>query len=362
MKNTTKTMAAALTSAILLFCFGLTGCMNGYEPVKGTVIAENQYGDVMLDLEAIDLEYGDSVNISFSGGYEMEMIPYYPDFYGNKDSAILTDHFDTICIAGIGCNFNGTAGIQIGEEVEISLEKKGRYRDEFEAYNINNAVIQFEGQSDEAFRNAREITAGQIQNNRLYRGASPFDQEYGRVELMARYIQDNDINCVLDLADTCEKLESYDDLPDHTASLIANDQVIVCAIGVDYTDPDAMQTFGRGLAQMSEMEGPYLIQCSLGRDRTGVICAVIEALCGATYQEIVDDYMTSYDTLHSIDMDPDSLQYRLFKQRIDEQLEAILGIDIEQLPDSELMTPAYDYLIQCGMTEQQIDNLIDQLC
>ena len=105
-----------------------------------------------------------------------------------------------------------------------------------------------------------------------------------------------------------------------------------------------------------------MIQCSLGRDRTGVVSAVIEALCGATYQEIIDDYMASYDMLHSIDMDPDSLQYKLFKQRIDEQLEAVLGIEIEKLPDSDLKEPAYNYLLKCGMTEQQIDRLIDNLC
>ena len=120
-------MNRRLTTVIILLivcCVGMTGCKDGFQPVTATVIKEDQYGDVMLDLEKIGLEYGDSVNISFSGGYEMKKIPYYPDFFGNKGSAILTDHFDTICIAGIGCSFNSTAGIQNGEEVTISLEKK----------------------------------------------------------------------------------------------------------------------------------------------------------------------------------------------------------------------------------------------
>ncbi len=358
-----KFMNRKLATVILLivYCITLTGCKDSYWPVTATVIEEDQYGDVMLYLEEIGLEYGDSVNISFSGGYGMKEVPYYPDFYGKKGSAILTDHFDTICIAGIGCSFNGTAGIQSGEEVAISLEKKGRYKDEFEAYNTNDATVQAEGQSDEAFRNAREITAGQIQKNRLYRSASPFDQKYGRVELVSRYLKENNIKCVLDLADTHEKLESYENLPDYVADMISDDQVIACAIGIDYLDPETMHTLGQGLAEMSEKEGPYLIQCSLGRDRTGVISAVIEALCGASYQEIIDDYMTSYDQLHNIDMNADSLQYKLFKQRIDEQLETIFGIEIEKLPVSDLKTPAYNYLLQCGMKEQQIEKLINNL-
>jgi hypothetical protein len=105
--------------------------------------------------------------------------------------------------------------------------------------------------------------------------------------------------------------------------MISASQVIACGIGVDYLDPGSMQTLGQGLAEMAEKEGLYLIHCSLGRDRTGVVCAIIEALCGATYQEIVDDYMYSYD----------------------------------QLPESDLQTPAHDYLIRCGMTDEEIEKL-----
>jgi hypothetical protein len=115
-----------------------------------------------------------------------------------------------------------------------------------------------------------------------------------------------------------EWLENRDDLPDHTSAMIAEGRVIACHIGVDYLDQENMKTIASGLADITDAEGPLLINCSLGRDRTGVICALLEALCGATYDEIVQDYMVSYDCLHSIDMNPDSLQYRLFKARIDE--------------------------------------------
>ena len=115
-----------------------------------------------MNLKEINLEYGDSVNVSFSGGYE----------------------------------------------------KKGRYKKEYEAYNISDGRIRMEGQSDEEFRNTREITAGQIKEKCLYRGSSPFDPEYNRVQLMGQYIQDNRIKCILDLTDSQEKLDAYKNLPD----------------------------------------------------------------------------------------------------------------------------------------------------
>lgn len=350
-----------IISFLVICCVFLIGCGSTFRPVSAVVIDEDQFGDVMLDLKGIDLEYGDSVNISFSGGYDIKGIPYYPDFYGSRGSAILTDYFDSVCVAGIGCSFNSLAGIENGESVVISLEQKSRYKDELEAYDISNAKVRSDGQSDEEYRNAREIKAGQIKDGRLYRGPSPFDQDYGRVELMDRYIQDNNISCVLDLSDTQERLEGFEDLPEHTASLVSADHVIACAIGVDYLNAEAMDTIGCGLAEMAESDGPYLIHCSLGRDRTGVVCAVIEALCEATYEEIIEDYMASYDMLHGIDMDPGSLQYKLFKQRIDEQLEAILGIGIDQLPTSNLQKPAAGYLVRCGMTGEQVEMLIDRL-
>ena len=123
-----KRLLALFISVVLVF--SMVACVSeGDKPVSASVIEEDQFGDVMLDLKEIDLEYGDSVNISFSGGYEMKEIPYYPDFYGNKGAAVLTDYYDTICIAGIGCSFNNLAGIEIGEDVRISLEQEGRYKD-----------------------------------------------------------------------------------------------------------------------------------------------------------------------------------------------------------------------------------------
>ena len=40
---------------------------------------------------------------------------------------------------------------------------------------------------------------------------------------------------------------------------------------------------------------------------------------------------------------------------------SIFGIAIEELPVSDLKTPAYNYLLRCGMNEQQIDRLINYL-
>ena len=112
-----------------------------------------------------------------------------------------------------------------------------------------------------------------------------------------------------------------------------------------------------GLSAMVELDGPYLIQCSLGRDRTGVLIALLEALSGAGYDEIISDYMESYRNLHNINMDADSLQYRLFKQRIDEKLEETLSVSRAELSECNLQSAAADYFIRCGMTAEEVAQL-----
>ena len=85
----------------------------------------------------------------------------------------------------------------------------------------------------------------------------------------------------------------------------------------------------------------------------------MEFLCGATYEEVLDDYMLSYKCLHNIDMNPESLQYKLSKQRLDEELAYAMGISSEEVPDADLEAGTRRYLKECGMTDEQIDKLKD---
>ena len=94
------------TTAIILILAGtlLSGCgketntpaetnEKPFEPVVTTVKDVNHFGDVFLDLEEIDLAYGDSINIRCSNGYERTGLPYYSEFYGTYDTVLLTDRF-----------------------------------------------------------------------------------------------------------------------------------------------------------------------------------------------------------------------------------------------------------------------------
>lgn len=62
------------------------------------------------------------------------------------------------------------------------------------------------------------------------------------------------------------------------------------------TDKHALDQMQRIFQLLTVIEGlPVLIHCSGGKDRTGVVCALILALLEVPQEQIVDDYMLSYE-------------------------------------------------------------------
>lgn len=77
--------------------------------------------------------------------------------------------------------------------------------------------------------------------------------------------------------------------------LFDNGDVDALDMSVNYRSQKFADKLVEDLRQMIVQDGPYLIHCTEGKDRTGFTCALLEALCGASYDEMLDDYMISYD-------------------------------------------------------------------
>ena len=321
-----------------------------------SVIEIDEFGDAVLEARQTDFSYGDSVSIVFSGGYSISEIPFYPDFFGKINDVIMCDYYDDhLVIGGISFDFCEAENIKAGERVTITLDERGKYLDLFHAYNIGSADDGWEGQSEDQFINARPLTGGSIREGIVYRSASPFVGT--KTELAGKYLEKHQIRCVLDLADTEEELSQCEALPDYTENLIQSGSVICLPLGIDFTDEETYSTINRGIHEMLSHEGPYLIQCQLGRDRTAILASLFQGLCGAEYEEIVNDYMLSYYNLYHINMDPSSLQYSLFKDKLVGQLKDMYGMEEEQLEKANYEILARGYFTKCGLANEEIDRL-----
>lgn len=54
---------------------------------------------------------------------------------------------------------------------------------------------------------------------------------------------------------------------------------------------------------MIENDGPYLIHCKEGKDRTGILCTILESFAGASASEVIQDYMITYSNYYGVKTD-----------------------------------------------------------
>lgn len=110
---------------------------------------------------------------------------------------------------------------------------------------------------------------------------------------------------------------------------------------------------------MASCEGPYYIHCVEGKDRTGFACVLLEALAGASYQEIEHDYMKTYENYFFITKENSCEKYQAVKKlRLDEMIAFLTdskeGTDLAQV---DIYAGAKRYLRMGGMTDAEIDAL-----
>lgn len=100
------------------------------------------------------------------------------------------------------------------------------------------------------------------------------------------------------------------------------------------SDPRYKSIIGKTLLAASHAEGPLLIHCSAGKDRTGIVCGLILALLNVPLDAIVQDYMLSAEPRATRALRPEILRrieaHGLSRPR-DEILEAMLTVEPDYL-------------------------------
>ena len=337
------------------------------------VIKEEEFGGVYIDLtidefNKLGFEYGDSVDITFSNGYKLEDLPYYNGFYTKAGGELLVGYpgYPWIEAAvNLGESMWNKAGLKDGDTAEIKLKKKGAYKDVQEARNIVYSDERSEYPSDEVFANFRCVEVGDIKKGVLYRSASPCDNQHNRAGYSDKLIKDVGVKTILNLTDTEEKIQGYkekDDFESHYFwSLYQSGGVILSPIAPFYRNDKESRMIGESITKMANSEPPYLVHCTEGKDRTGFICIVLEALCGATLEEMRDDYMVSYENYYGITQENDPKKYNTLEEVFEDLIEIMIGDAGVDPETADLSQYASDYLKFCGVSDDTISKLKERL-
>ena len=375
---------------LVLLLFSLCACQKKKEESNPSIADypiehEMEYGGVYIkiaidDFNALGFSFGDSIDLTFDNGRKLEDIPYYNGYYVDAGEPLLIgypgyeyikatinygqDLWDEFSLK-VPANVEGLWKKAVLEEhntATITLHEKGKYLPIQEASDIHYFDERERYDSDAMFANFRSMNMGKLKRDVIYRSASPCDNQHNRAPYVDALIREAGVKTILDLADNEVKIEKYiarDDFASpYFLSLYENDQVIPIALNMNYLSDDFGMKIVQGFNLMAEKEGPYLIHCTEGKDRTGFVAMLIEALAKASYEEIEADYMKTYANYYRIDKSNDKEKYQIILERNLDGMIAFMvndaGIDFK---NCDLSIYAENYLQRCGMSEEQIQAL-----
>ena len=386
-----KKATSLLLALILAFSLALPAAAEeaGYDVLEGGVTEIQKYGNIILDIASQDLldagyEYGDLLTVTVNDvDHEMPLCTNYSDV--DTGSLVLRDA-EGVLIAAINmgdfATTNSLAEKVTAEDgsfewkfaegksieditVSIAMAAKGGYHDQYIIHQLERTNERSDYDSDEIFANFRNIAAGELGENALFRSSSPVNGELGRAAYADDFCEASGIQAVMNLADAGEDIEGYFeeegfDSP-YYQSLYEDGKVKALNLGVDFTADDFKSGLADGLRFFAENEGPYLVHCTEGKDRAGFVSALLSCFMGADFDEVVNDYMTTYVNYYHLT--EDSEQYAAVKNsNIVSILEAITGSEKgADLSEVDLAKAAEEYLADIGLSEEETAALKDNL-
>ena len=337
--------------------------------ILGRISSYNEFGAAVLNFTEADMAragfaLGDIVTITVDG--KVIEMPYYDGYYTRNGEYLCIAYptYPTICFTANNIGLpEELTGLE-GYIVAVKMKERGGSLDVQTALSMKytNRREDYSDISDAEFANARAVRAGNIADGVLHRSSSPFCNEIERAGYVSKYLETATVATVLNLADTEEKILGYD-MPSYSRSLWDEGNVILCPLKADPTADDYNNRLIAALKELPSRPAPYVVHCMEGKDRTGYVCALLEGLCGASYDEMVEDYLITYDNYYRINPanNPD-LCNTLVSLRLNTCLMYYAGVSDEaRLPETDFAKSFSDYLLSHGMNIQQLDALIQAL-
>lgn len=355
-------------AAFLLVLFALVS--SGFAGENFSISHETNYGGVIINggiknFDSSGFELGDSVNVEFSNGEKFIDVPYYSGYYVKVGEILLVAYPGRANVwiqKKYGQDLWQDLNLSESDSVIISLNQRGKYKliEEVRALYYTNDREHYS--TDEVFANFRAINLGRLKKNYIYTSASPCDNGHNRSFYVDKLAGKAGIKFILDLADSDSEIKDYMSKSDFNSpyfkTLYDNKCVIAIDLTANFHDINFRKKLAAGLAELSKHEGPYLIHCLEGKDRTGFTSIIIGMLAGASYNEIEDSFMLSYTNYYGLTRENTPKKYNVIVSEIfAPMINFIAQDDNIKLKSGSLAKYAEKFLIDSGMTEPELNAL-----
>lgn len=338
------------------------------------ITSGNLYLDYPADSFLTRFEIGDIVTVAINGydTLEMPVAEYSGDVpiagflvAANKgsDQLVLTAHYakmaEVLRITAVNAplevsiSMKEQGGYLLGLDIMRNTQYMGAYAESYPDLSI------------EDFANFREVHTTGMGEHKLYRSSSPIYLYLGRNYYVDSLAQAAGVTTFINLADS--ESSAYSN-KGYETTYYSTQNIIFLGVPPEFFSEIFKVGLVIGFRYMIEHEGPYLVHCTYGMDRTGFMIAVLEALMGATAEEIQDDYAKTFSNYFTV---VNGKQVALNEQQIDffkavvlRNLKAVYhaeGIDVPDTEPNDWTAATENYLEKLGMTQEEISALKDRL-
>ena len=365
-------------ATLMMTISAISGCQKQKkekEPVLDnySIHHDDEFGGAYIDISIasfndLGFKFGDSVSLAFSNDVKYENIGYYSGYYVPAGQELLVGYpgYDYIkfCI-NYGDDIYASNHFDENTTVTITVYDSGKFIDIEETLSISYSDDINQYESREQFANFREINAGNIKDNLLYRGASPIDNRRKRAETVDIILEELEIKYDIDLADNRATIDGFYQKDDFKSEyfqyLDEEEKVLPLGMAAAYKTEAFSNKMKTMFLSILNNDGPYYIHCLEGKDRTGYVCMVIEALCGASYEELIEDYFITYHNYYGIEKG--TKKYDAIKAiHIDEMIRYVFDFNNSvNLLTANYHSQVNNYLLSIGLQQAEIDALQNKL-
>ncbi len=190
--------------------------------------------------------------------------------------------------------------VQLEKQVEIFLKQKAGYVENLkmrEKQNQGKKREHYPDLNDAEYANFRAVSTPGMGKEVLYRSSSPIDPSLGRSTYADSLAQEAGVAVFINLTDNEKGLSTYEN---YSKSYYSKQKIAALGLPAAFTSSLFKEGLVKGFRFMIENEGPYLVHCREGKDRAGYVIAILEALMGASIDDIKKDYSKTYTNYYNV--------------------------------------------------------------
>ena len=366
-------------SLLLTLCLALSLTLPALAESPAATVADIQkYGNLVLSITGSDFlaqgyAYGDIVTATINGqDFDMPVGSNYSDVDNgsmicrvvikpdtNEDTLLLAINMGDLATAtgiatkekieadpGYVWNYN----VETPVSVTFAMKEQGGYYDQWVMHQLSRSEnrADYPDLDDAAYANFRAVTTTGMGEGKLYRASSPVNPEINRNKEADAAAAQAGVKTFINLADNAETMKGYEGFAE---SYYAGQNIVCLNLGVDFSAPDFRAGLAEGLRFIAAQPAPYLVHCNEGKDRAGFVSAVLEALMGATAEEITADYMVTFYNYYGVQ--PGTEQYDVIAgSNIQKSLSTAFGLS--DFFAADLKAAAEQYLTGLGLSAEEI--------